>query len=200
MAEQQTSSKQITRKTLISDILVEHEDKSDLLAEILLDFGIHCFACGAAVYENLEQGVLGHGYSEEDLQRLLRDLNRAVGEDIPEDAHKTSELSTLKNFDIKFTEGALEKIKQAMEQSNREHPILRVSALGDGCCGLKYHMEFLDSPGKSDVSFKKDNIDVCIDKESMEDLNGAEVDYVEKENDSGFKFKNPNEGSCGCSH
>lgn len=198
MSEQQTSSKQITRKTLISDILVEHEDKSDLLAEILLDFGIHCFACGAAVYENLEQGVLGHGYSEEDLQKLLKDLNRAVGEEVPEEINKTT--SSMKNFDIKFSHAALERIKQAMDQSNRESPILRISALSDGCCGLKYHMEFVDSPGKSDVSFKKENIDVCVDKESMEDLSGAEVDYVEKENDSGFKFNNPNEGSCGCSH
>ena len=35
-------------------------------------YGMHCFGCVAARYENFEQGALAHGI---DVPRLLKDLN-----------------------------------------------------------------------------------------------------------------------------
>ena len=44
-------------------------------AEVLLSYGMHCFGCMAARFENIEQGALAHGI---DVDQLMEDLNKAV--------------------------------------------------------------------------------------------------------------------------
>lgn len=46
--------------------------------EIFQRYGMHCFGCMAARFENLEQGALAHGI---DVESLLKDLNAAVAKD-----------------------------------------------------------------------------------------------------------------------
>ena len=58
----------------IAEGLASFPEKARLLSEILIDFGIHCVGCGAATFETLEEGVLGHGFSEEELNNLVIDL------------------------------------------------------------------------------------------------------------------------------
>ncbi len=48
--------------------------------EILMDFGIGCFRCGVAEFETLEQGILGHGFTEDELNMVLSDLNELAEE------------------------------------------------------------------------------------------------------------------------
>jgi hybrid cluster-associated redox disulfide protein len=55
--------------------ITEIVEKYPKTADILLSYGMHCFGCMAARFENLEQGALAHGI---DVQRLLKDLNSAV--------------------------------------------------------------------------------------------------------------------------
>jgi len=61
----------ISRHDLIAEI-VERFPGAD---EILMDFGIGCFNCAVSEFETLEQGILGHGFSEEELEEVLSDLN-----------------------------------------------------------------------------------------------------------------------------
>lgn len=68
----------ITKEMLISEILIQNQDRAQILSEIMIDFGIHCVGCGAASFETLEQGVLGHGFSEDQLNKLVEDLNKAL--------------------------------------------------------------------------------------------------------------------------
>ena len=191
---QQTQTRKITRDMLIAEILAENPAKAQLLSEMMIDFGIHCVGCGAAAFETLEQGVLGHGFSEEDLKNLVKQINEALKDD-----SRLKESKDIKNFSLNFTKKAIEKIKQILKQEKKEGGILRISVLSGGCSGLVYNLEIINKPIKSDLNFKESNINVAVAKEGIEMLDGIEIDFVDNLNESGFKFNNPNaEKSCGC--
>lgn len=60
-------------------------------------------------------------------------------------------------------------------------------------------MAFENSPGFLDKTYNFGELKVFIDQASMLYLDGAEVDYVESIEGSGFKFNNPNvKSTCGC--
>ena len=71
--------------------------------------------------------------------------------------------------------------------------------MGGGCSGFSYSMAFETSPGMLDKTYNFGGLKVFIDQASMLYLDGAEVDYVETLEGSGFKFSNPNaKSTCGC--
>jgi len=189
--ETQTQTNLISKDAIISEILVAHADKAQLLSEIMMDFGIHCVGCGAASFETLEQGVLGHGFSEEQLTSLVNDLNKAVKGD-----GKVVPTMPVSEFKLDITQKAIDKMKESKE---KENSILRISVVGGGCSGFMYNLEFIEEPVQSDLNFKKDDLNVAVDKNSMDMLNGIEIDFVDTLNESGFKFNNPNASAgCGC--
>lgn len=61
----------ITGNMSITDIV----EKFPKTIEVFRSYGMHCFGCMAARFENLEQGALAHGV---DVKSLLKDLNSAV--------------------------------------------------------------------------------------------------------------------------
>ncbi|MBI2003995.1 iron-sulfur cluster assembly accessory protein [Candidatus Pacearchaeota archaeon] len=184
----------ITKNMLIAEILAENPEKAQLLSEIMIDFGIHCVGCGASSFETLEQGVLGHGYSEDDLNKLVKQINELL-----EENSKSTGPKNIKNFSLNFTKTAIEKIKQIMKQEKRKNAILRISVLSGGCSGSVYNLEIINKLIKSDLNFKKSGINVSVDKKGMEKLDGVEIDFVDNLNESGFKFNNPNsKKECGC--
>lgn len=195
MAQQQIQK--ITRDILISEILTINPRKSAILAEMLLDFGIHCIGCGASSFETLGQGVLGHGFSEQQLGKLINDLNKVISEE-SETEKETKEITT-EIFSLKLTEPAIKKVKQVMKQRKTPSSTLRVSVIPGGCSGYMYDMQFIDKPSKDDLNFKQNGVNIAIDKKSTDMLHGMEIDYVDTLNESGFKFNNPNaEHGCGC--
>ena len=191
---QQTQTQKITKNMLIAEILAENPEKAQLLSEIMIDFGIHCVGCGASAFETLEQGVLGHGYSEADLNKLVKQINEVL-----EENSKSEEPKNIKNFSLNFTKTAIDKIKQIMRQENKKNQILRISVLSGGCSGSVYNLEIINKLIKSDLNFKKSGINVAVDKKGIEKLDGVEIDFVDNLNESGFKFNNPNaQKECGC--
>jgi len=194
MEQAQIEQVHVNKDTMISNILMIDPKKADLLTQIMLEFGIHCVGCGASNFETLEQGVLGHGYTVKDLEKLITDLNKALGAkgekkvEVKEDA-----------FKITLTDKALEKVKQSMQSREEENSILRISVIGGGCNGFLYDLQFIDEPSKTDLNFKQEDVNLAVDKKSMEMLNQIEIDYVDTLNESGFKFNNPNaQAGCGC--
>jgi iron-sulfur cluster assembly protein len=60
-------------------------------------------------------------------------------------------------------------------------------------------MAFENSPGMLDKVYNYEGLKVFVDQASLMYLEGAEVDYVESLEGSGFKFSNPNvKSTCGC--
>ena len=193
MVKQQTQQI-ITKDARIGDIPMINPAKSQLINQILNEFGIHCTSCGAASFETLEQGVLGHGFSEKDLDKLLVDLNKAINEG--------GEIKKIEenNFKLTLSPLAVKKVKEAIKsQGKKTTTTLRVSVVAGGCSGFLYDMQFIDKPSKLDINFKQDNVNIAVDKKSTEMLNEIEIDYIDTLNESGFKFNNPNSSSgCGC--
>ena len=198
MAKQETQQI-VSRDTIIATILDINPSKSALITKMLLDFGIHCIGCGASTVETLGMGVLGHGYTEKQLDKLILDLNKLI---TSEDLDSGSDLKVVNTQDFKLTltSMAISKVKEAMSsQGKKETATLRVSVLDGGCSGFLYDLQFLDEPVKGDINFKQDGVNIAVDKGSIDQLNQIEIDFVDTLNESGFKFNNPNQSAgCGC--
>ena len=84
-------------------------------------------------------------------------------------------------------------------ESSCESKILRVAGKGGGCSGFQYVIDIVDKVNKNDKVFEKYNCRVIIDENSLQFLEGAEIDYSEELIGSSFKISNPNAtSSCGC--
>jgi len=61
----------ITKKMTFAEILEKHPKS----ANILFESGLHCIGCGMAMHETFEQGCLAHGFSEKQINELIKKLN-----------------------------------------------------------------------------------------------------------------------------
>jgi iron-sulfur cluster assembly accessory protein len=100
---------------------------------------------------------------------------------------------------IQLTEGAVTKVREILSSQEPKPAGLRISVVGGGCSGFSYSMAFETTPQMLDKTYKFGELNVFVDSASMLYLDGAEVDYVETLEGSGFKFNNPNvKSTCGC--
>jgi iron-sulfur cluster assembly accessory protein len=100
---------------------------------------------------------------------------------------------------IQLTERAVEKVNEILTTQEPQPAGLRISVVGGGCSGFSYSMAFENSPTMMDKTLKYGDLKVFVDQASLLYLEGAEVDYVETLEGSGFKFNNQNvKSTCGC--
>lgn len=100
---------------------------------------------------------------------------------------------------ISLTPLAADKVKSIAQSESLEGQGLRLRVIGGGCAGFQYDLYFEDRPTDMDERFESHGIDLYVDPLSYQYLDGTEVDFVETDHGSGFKFCNPNmSGSCGC--
>ena len=193
--------------------------------EVFLEYGLHCVGCHVSAFETIEQGCLGHGMKEEDIAKLIEDINAVVGENDSVEVDKTKidnddnstdenkmdddENSTKdaanKEAGITITTAAVKKIKELHKENDKGDYGLRISAFQGGCCGLSYDFGFENEEQDGDTKIVKDGLTVYIDKDSMGLMKGVVIDYVPTEDGEGFKIENPSESDdddhgCGCSH
>ena len=67
----------ITKDTPISDLISIDPE----LAMVFLDTGMACVGCPMAQQETIEQGCIAHGMSEDEMNKLINELNNKVKED-----------------------------------------------------------------------------------------------------------------------
>lgn len=100
---------------------------------------------------------------------------------------------------LQITDKAVSKVKEILEQQEPKPQGLRISVVGGGCSGFQYSMAFENNQQMLDKTYEYDGLKIFVDQASMLYLDGAEVDYVETVEGSGFKFNNPNvQTTCGC--
>jgi len=100
---------------------------------------------------------------------------------------------------VQLTETAISKVREILSTQEPKPSGLRIAVVGRGCSGFSYSMAFENSPGMLDKTLNYDGLKVFIDQASLLYLDGAEVDYVESMEGSGFKFNNPQvKSTCGC--
>ena len=103
---------------------------------------------------------------------------------------------------ISLTESAAAKIRELQaEEPEGDTTVLRVAVQGGGCSGFEYALGFDQGAQEGDHELELQGVQVVVDPFSAPYLQGAEVDYVDSIQQSGFAINNPNAvSSCGCGH
>ncbi len=174
----------ITKDMTIGELVQKYPSCS----EVLLEAGVHCVGCGAAFWETIEQGLKGHGMTDEDVDEVVKQLNDAI----PTDAGGS-------NDTVVVTEKAAEKLKNILKEQKKEGYGLRIEVLPGGCSGFQYAFDFENEKKENDTVIEVSGVNFFVDNESIKMLKGARIDYVDSLQGAGFKISNPNaKSTCGC--
>lgn len=169
----------ITKDMTIGE-MVQHYPS---VAGVLQAEGVHCIGCGASYYETIEQGLVGHGRSSEEVEQVVQKLNAAI----PQESG---------NDQLIITETAAAKLKSFLDAKAGYG--LRIGIKTGGCAGKEYTFA-LEKAQPNDVIHIIDGAQFFIDATSAEELKGAKIDYVDSLTGAGFKVSNPNATkSCAC--
>ncbi|MDR1994470.1 iron-sulfur cluster insertion protein ErpA [Azonexus sp.] len=98
-----------------------------------------------------------------------------------------------------FTDSAVAKVKELIDEEGNPALKLRVFVTGGGCSGFQYGFTFDEEVSEDDTTLEKGGVTLLIDPMSYQYLIGAEIDYSEGLEGSQFVIRNPNATStCGC--
>jgi iron-sulfur cluster assembly protein len=103
---------------------------------------------------------------------------------------------------VSLTETAAAKIKELMAlEAPEDAAVLRVAVQGGGCSGFQYALGFDRGAQQGDHELDVLGVRVVVDPLSAPYIQGAEIDFLNGLQESGFKIDNPNvSSSCGCGH
>ncbi len=178
-----TSSQRVTSDMTIGDAVKRYPS----VAEILMDHGIHCVGCGAANYETIHQGLSAHGLSPERVDEIVQEINEGLPEEFGSDESVT------------ITKLAIDKLKQTLKDKNKEDMALRIVVQAGGCSGKSYGFELTKEATEGDLVLEFEGARFLVAQESIEDVRGAKIDYVDTLQGAGFTIVNPNaKKTCGC--
>lgn len=189
--EKKTSCCDTTRDRVVRDMTIEEifscfPHKSQKLAQEITNAGLSCVGCQAATWETLEAGMLGHGFSDEQIDALVDKLNAILEEKV--------DLNT-----ISLTARAAEKYRQILADEGKEGWGLRFGDKAAGCSGFEYILDYSQKASANDKVFSSQGLEIHVNSLMADRLLGSEIDYVDGLNGSGFKISNPNvKASCGC--
>jgi len=180
-----TKKARITREMTIDSIFSTFPNKAHKLANAITKAGLHCVGCSAATWETLEAGMLGHGYTEAQIEGLLNTLNAILNEE--------SDPTT-----ITLTKRAAEKFKEIATSEGKPEAALRFDEVPAGCSGFEYVLDFSDAPEEGDSVFSSSGIEIHVRTAKVSQLLGCDIDFVDGLH-GGFKISNPHvRHSCGC--
>jgi iron-sulfur cluster assembly protein len=102
---------------------------------------------------------------------------------------------------VTVADGAASKLRGVMATDKQA---LRIAVVRSHCMGgrgFTYQLALEDSPADDDEAFEDNGVKVCVDPASAKYLGGAELDFVDTPESSGFKVTNPNAiAQCPCGH
>lgn len=99
---------------------------------------------------------------------------------------------------LTISSDAEQKIREFIQQEP-EAVGLRIYVRGGGCHGYQYGMALEAKIADDDTVIEKDDLKIILDSQSAPLLQGAEVEYLDSVQGSGFSVKNPQaKTTCGC--
>ena len=100
---------------------------------------------------------------------------------------------------ITLTEAAAARVREIMENSDRDFAGVRIGVKNGGCAGMEYTMEYAEARGPHDEIVEDKGVKIYVDPTAVLFLLGTVMDYEVTTLSSGFTFSNPNQVSaCGC--
>jgi len=95
---------------------------------------------------------------------------------------------------LTFTDAARERVRHFIAAQNRPGLALRVAISGRTSGGFRYAMGVVEESSREaeDVVLDAGDFIVLIDPDSLEDLRGASIDFVETAGGAGLQINNPN--------
>ena len=100
---------------------------------------------------------------------------------------------------MSLTDAATAKLKELTVAETNPDIGLRVYVYSGGCSGYRYGMMLEDAPTPEDKRLEVNGINVYVDGQSVDLLQGSQIDYVDTLMGAGFTVNNPNAvAACGC--
>ncbi len=168
-----------------------HSSIADIVAlcpqaqSVLGEYGLQCVGCAGSAYETLEQGCLGHGFADDEIEALLEDLNEVL--------RKMPERPEM----IVVTLPAAKAIENIAKSEGREGEGLVVTLDGSG----GFCMEFRKDPARNERVFfhaEEPSVRLFASALTLRRIGGATVDF----RDGRFKLDLPEDAhlpaACGC--
>jgi iron-sulfur cluster assembly accessory protein len=100
---------------------------------------------------------------------------------------------------VSLTDAAATKLGELTKAEPNPEIGLRVYVYSGGCSGYRYGMMLEDAPTEADRVLHANGVRVYVDENSVQHLQGSQIDYVDTLMGAGFTVNNPNAVSaCGC--
>ena len=151
-------------------------------ADVMQEYGLHCFACDLVGVETLEEGCQAHHMDDEMIDELIDDINTAIAE------------SPKREWVLTITPAAAEGIAAIAEAEGRKYQALRVAVDAEG----SFCLEFCEEPGEFDRVFPcegRQDVRVFASPLALQRVGGGTIDM----RDGRFKLDLPEEQKSCCS-
>ncbi|MBD3202800.1 DUF1858 domain-containing protein [Candidatus Woesearchaeota archaeon] len=66
--------KKIKKDMILGDVVKKHPES----AKVMFKYGLHCIGCHVAGHETIEQGSKAHGMSDEDIKKMIAEMNESL--------------------------------------------------------------------------------------------------------------------------
>ena len=100
---------------------------------------------------------------------------------------------------ITLTPKAITKVQDILSKEQSETAMLRVLAMPSPGGSIQYMFAVEETSAENDQVFEFEKIKVLVDENSIDVLQGSEIDYIDSIMRSGFVISNPNNtGGCAC--
>ena len=100
---------------------------------------------------------------------------------------------------ITLTPKAITKVQDILSKEQSKTAMLRVLAMPSPGGNIQYMFAVEETSAENDKIFEFEKIKVLVDKNSIDVLQGSEIDYIDSIMRSGFVISNPNNtGGCAC--
>lgn len=155
-------------------------------ADIMSEYGLHCFSCSIGGVETLAEGCAMHGMDTDTVEALVEDINDVIGQ-TPKRPQK-----------ITITAEAARAIGDIAASQNKVDDILIVTVDEQG----GFCLEFQEKPLQGDIEFSHADVPevkIYASVLTLSRIGGATIDVREGR----FKLDLPEEeccgsGECGC--
>jgi hybrid cluster-associated redox disulfide protein len=137
------------------------------IAPVLAQAGLHCIGCHVSAYESIEEGCRAHGMSKKDVDDLVKNANKRIGEyeKLPK---------------VTFTEKSVFELDKRLSKPKKKFARL-VQVFGE------FDFEAMDKKEKEDIvieaSAGKKSVNILAAPKVERMLRGVRIDFDAKQND-----------------